>query len=41
MSGASPRKVRINMKNRNSSWVNIFLHEAPNELIDFIYKNIC
>lgn len=41
MGGASSRKVRINMKNRNNSWVNIFLHEAPNELIDFIYKNIC
>lgn len=41
MSGASSRKVRINMKNRNGSWVNIFLHEAPNELIEFIYKNIC
>ena len=41
MTGAAPRKVRINMKNRNGSWVNIFLHEAPNELIEFIYKNIC
>ena len=40
MTGAAPRKVRINMKNRNGSWVNIFLREAPNELIDFIYKNI-
>ena len=41
MIGATSRKVRINMKNINGSWVNIFLHEAPNELIDFIYKNIC
>ena len=41
MIGAASRKVRINMKNINGSWFNIFLHEAPNELIDFIYKNIC
>ena len=40
MKDAVPRKVRINMRNRNNSWVNIFLHEAPNELIEFIYKNI-
>ena len=40
MTGASSRKVRINMKNRNSSWVNIFLHEAPTELIEFIYDSI-
>lgn len=40
MKDAAPRKVRINMRNRNNSWVNIFLHEAPNELIEFIYKNI-
>ena len=40
MSDAAEGKVRINMRNRNNSWVNIFLHEAPNELIDFIHKNI-
>jgi len=40
MTGASSRKVRINMKNRNNSWVNIFLNEAPNELIEFIYKSM-
>ena len=40
MSDVSEGKVRINMKNRNNSWINIFLHEAPDELIDFIHKNI-
>ena len=40
MSDAVEGKVRINMKNRNNSWINIFLHEAPDELIDFIHKNI-
>jgi len=40
MSDAAERKVRINMRNRNNSWINIFLHEAPDELIDFIHKNI-
>ena len=40
MTGAAPRKVRINMKNRNGSWINIFLYEAPNELIEFIYDSI-
>ena len=40
MTGAAPRKVRINIKNRANSWVNIFLTEAPDELIEFIYKNI-
>ncbi len=40
MSDASIEKVRINIKNRANSWVNIFLTEAPDELIEFIYKNI-
>ena len=40
MTDATPRKVRINMKNRNGSWVNIFLTEAPDELIEFIYKSM-
>lgn len=40
MSDAVEGKVRINMKNRNNSWINIFLHEASDELIDFIHKNI-
>ena len=40
MSDATEGKVRINMRNRNNSWVNIFLHEAPDELIDFIHNNI-
>ena len=29
-------KVRINTKNRNNSWVNIFVTEADDKLIDFI-----
>ena len=40
MSDAAEGKIRINMRNRNNSWVNIFLHEAPDELIDFIHKYI-
>ena len=40
MTGAAPRKIRINMKNINGYWVNIFLHEAPTELIEFIYDSI-
>ena len=40
MTDASIEKVRINIKNRGNSWVNIFLNEAPDELIEFIYKNI-
>ena len=40
MEGVNQRKARINMKNRTGSWVNIFMHEAPEELIEFIYDNI-
>ena len=41
MSDAAEGKLRINIRNRNNSWVNIFLlHEAPDELLDFIHKNI-
>lgn len=40
MKDATPRKLRINMKNRAGSWVNIFINEAPKELIEFIYENI-
>ena len=40
MKDARPRKLRINMKNRTGSWVNIFINEAPRELIEFIYNNI-
>ena len=40
MEGVNQRKVRINMKNRAGSWVNIFMHESPTELIEFIYDSI-
>lgn len=40
MAGVNQRKTRINMKNRYGSWVNIFIHEAPAELIEFIYDSI-
>ena len=32
--------VRINTKNREGKWCNIFLSEAPIELLDFVWKNI-
>lgn len=37
---ATPNKIRFNLKNRNNSWVNIFINEAPKELIDFVYVHI-
>lgn len=37
---ATPNKIRFNLKNRNNTWVNIFINEAPKELIDFVYVNI-
>ena len=40
MEGVNQHKVRINMKNRYGSWVNIFMGEAPVELIEFIYNSI-
>ena len=40
MSDASKDKVRFNLKNRNGSWVNIFMNEAPQELLEFVYINI-
>lgn len=40
MASVNQRKTRINMKNRYGSWVNIFIHEAPVELIEFIYDSI-
>ena len=40
MTGVNQRKIRINMKNRYGSWVNIFIHEEPAELIEFIYDSI-
>ena len=40
MEGVNQHKARINMKNRFGSWVNIFMDEAPAELIEFIYDSI-
>ena len=37
---ATINKIRFNLKNRNNSWVNIFINEAPKELIEFVYVNI-
>ena len=37
---ATINKIRFNLKNRNNSWVNIFINEAPKELIEFVYANI-
>ena len=37
---ANTSNVRINFKNRAGSWVNIFIYEAPDELLEFIYNCI-
>ena len=37
---ASVSKVRINTKNVFGQWVNIFLHEAPSDMIETIYTSI-
>ena len=34
------RNVRFNMKNPNGQWVNLFMHEAPKELLEFVHKNV-
>lgn len=34
-------KVRINMKNAYGTWCNIFINEAPDELVEFIHSKIC
>jgi hypothetical protein len=36
----STRNVRINTKNPFGQWVNIFLNEAPNDMIDTIYSTL-
>ena len=28
------------MKNPNGQWVNLFMHEAPKELLEFVHKNV-
>jgi len=35
----SLNNVRINTKNREGRWCNIFLNEAPTELLEFIWNN--
>jgi hypothetical protein len=37
---ATPNNIRFNLQNNNKSWINIFINEAPKELIDFVYINI-
>ena len=32
--------VRINTKNREGQWCNIFLKEAPMELLKFVWENL-
>ena len=34
------RSVRVNTKNPFGHWVNIFLNEAPNDMIDTIYSTL-
>ena len=36
----SVRKVRINTKNRNGMWVNIFLNEAPTKMVNTITEKL-
>lgn len=40
MKDVTARNVRFNMKNPNGQWVNLFMHEAPKELLEFVYKNV-
>ena len=40
MKDVTARNVRFNMKNPNSQWVNLFMHEAPKELLEFVHKNV-
>jgi len=37
---ASINNVRINTKNRQGQWCNIFINEAPKELLEFVLKEI-
>jgi len=34
------KNVRINCKNSNGEWCNIFINEAPTEMLEFISNNI-
>ena len=40
MKDVTARNVRFNMKNPQGQWVNLFMHEAPKELLEFVYKNV-
>ena len=40
MKDVTTRNVRFNMKNPNGQWVNLFMHEAPKELLEFVHKNV-
>ncbi len=37
---SNPNKIRINAINPQGQWCNIFLNEAPKEMVKFIYKAI-
>lgn len=40
MAGVTARNVRFNMKNSRGQWVNLFMHEAPKDLIAFVHRHI-
>ena len=40
MKDVTARNVRFNMKNPNGQWVNLFMHEAPKELLEFVHKTV-
>jgi hypothetical protein len=40
MKDVTAHNVRFNMKNPNGQWVNLFMHEAPKELLEFVHKNV-
>jgi hypothetical protein len=40
MKDVTARNVRFNMKNPQGQWVNLFMHEAPKELLEFVHKNV-
>lgn len=35
-----PKDVRINTRNSQGKWCNIFVQEAPTEMLEFVYSNI-
>ena len=34
------RNIRINVKNRQNKWCNIFINEAPDDLLEFVSRNV-